>query len=149
MISLLILLIGLMAGVYFTFSAFVMKALSQQPPLEGAAAMNRINQVILNSLFMPVFLTSTLGVALLAGWAVLNWESNHGLMLVGALFYLVGMFGVTVFGNVPLNNRLNQDADNPDTLTQTWADYQHRWTRLNHLRTLSCVISLGLLLGTL
>lgn len=34
---------GLVAGVFFGFSTFVMKALAQLPPAQGVAAMNAIN----------------------------------------------------------------------------------------------------------
>jgi uncharacterized membrane protein len=41
-----------MAGVFFTFSAFVMQALGKLPSGEGIRAMRTINQVILNPLFL-------------------------------------------------------------------------------------------------
>jgi len=34
---------GLIAGVFFAFSAFVMKALARLPPAQGIAAMQSIN----------------------------------------------------------------------------------------------------------
>lgn len=47
---------GLVAGIFFAFSAFVMKALSRLPPGEGIAAMQSINVAVLNSWFMTAFL---------------------------------------------------------------------------------------------
>jgi uncharacterized membrane protein len=52
---------GLMAGLFFVFSVCVMQALSRLPPEEGIAAMNAINVVIQN----PLFLTAFMGTALL------------------------------------------------------------------------------------
>src|SRR5687767_991787 len=46
---------GLIGGVFFAFSSFIMKALSRLPPAHGAAAMNAIDTTILKSLFMPIF----------------------------------------------------------------------------------------------
>jgi uncharacterized membrane protein len=51
---------GLMAGLYFAFSVFIMSALDRLGPAAGAAAMNSINAVILRSLFMPIFLLTSL-----------------------------------------------------------------------------------------
>jgi uncharacterized membrane protein len=39
---------GLMAGVFFAFSAFVMKALARLPLAQGIAAMQSINVAVIN-----------------------------------------------------------------------------------------------------
>ncbi|MGB5582763.1 MAG: hypothetical protein WBO93_04065, partial [Gammaproteobacteria bacterium] len=46
---------GLMAGVYFAFSVFIMKAFDTIDARQSITAMNAINEIILRSLFMPVF----------------------------------------------------------------------------------------------
>ena len=45
---------GTVGGVFFAFSTFVMKALAQLPARQGIAAMQRINVVVLNPLFLGV-----------------------------------------------------------------------------------------------
>ena len=47
---------GLIGGVFFAFSAFVMKALARLPAREAVAAMNAINVAVVNALFLGVFL---------------------------------------------------------------------------------------------
>ena len=47
---------GLMAGVFFAFSSFVMTALARLAPAPGIAAMQSINVVVINPLFMAGFL---------------------------------------------------------------------------------------------
>jgi uncharacterized membrane protein len=44
---------GLLAGVYFAFSTFIMTALGRIGQAQGIAAMNAINVEIVQSLFMP------------------------------------------------------------------------------------------------
>ncbi|WP_245350551.1 hypothetical protein [Bradyrhizobium sp. UFLA03-84] len=56
---------GLLAGLYFAFSAFVMTALGRIDQAAGISAMNAISVDILRSLFMPVFLGTTLSCAVL------------------------------------------------------------------------------------
>src|SRR5215831_19362148 len=46
---------GLVAGIFFAFSNFVMKALARVPPAQGVAAMQSINVVVLNKWFFVVF----------------------------------------------------------------------------------------------
>lgn len=57
---------GLMAGLFFVFSVCIMQALSRLPPDQGVAAMNAINVVIQNPLFLFAFMgTALLGLILL------------------------------------------------------------------------------------
>ncbi|HZD26142.1 MAG TPA: hypothetical protein VE631_07765 [Alphaproteobacteria bacterium] len=64
---------GLNAGLFFAFSAFVMKALAGLPPAGGIAAMQAINVAVLNRVFFAVFFgTAALSLALLAA-AALTW----------------------------------------------------------------------------
>ena len=59
---------GLLAGLYFAFSAFIMTALGRIGQVAGITAMNAINAVIVQSLFMPMFLGTTA--------ASLRWRSQ-------------------------------------------------------------------------
>ena len=47
---------AVVAGVFFTFSSFVMKALAQLPASHGIGAMQSINVVVINRGFLGVFL---------------------------------------------------------------------------------------------
>ena len=130
---------ALMAGVYFTFSTFVMRSLGALPGGEGIAAMRSINRVILSSGFMPLFWGTTLAALALVGWGAMQWgEPGMGLVALGGLLYLVGMFGVTAVFNVPLNEGL--DAVDSGAAARVWDTYLVVWTRWNHVRT---VLSLG------
>lgn len=145
-----VLAVGLMAGIYFTFSAVVMKALAQLPALQGARAMNRINTVIVRTLFMPLFFGSTALMAGLGVWQLFHWQPQHSLWVFAAtMLYVFGMFAVTAVGNVPLNNGLQQREGNDGALAHGWALYLGDWTRLNHIRTVSCLMACALLLVTM
>lgn len=146
MIVLLIVMTGLMAGIYFSFSVFIMKSLSELPALQAAQAMNKINDVIINTVFLPVFFGSTLWYAGLIVWSLANWQSGRSiLVIIAALIYIIGMFFVTAFGNVPLNNKLNETAGTDSILVSFWHEYLHKWTQLNHLRMMSCIASCAVL----
>jgi uncharacterized membrane protein len=56
---------GLMAGVFFAFSAFVMKALSHLPAAQGIAAMQSINVAAITPLFMAALFGTAVGCLVL------------------------------------------------------------------------------------
>lgn len=137
---------GLMAGVYFTFSAFVMRALGALPTASGMAAMRSINVWIVQSAFMPLFfLTTLLSLGLLATLPHRSSLQGAGPALAGGGVYLLGMFAVTVWIHVPLNRALdNADASATETATLFWQHYLKYWTRWNHVRTLASGLASGL-----
>lgn len=127
---------GLMAGVFFAFSAFVMRALARLQPTQGIAAMQSINIVVINPLFMVVFMGTAVACLFLAVFSLLRWhQPGAAYLLVGSLLYLVGTFLVTIAFNVPLNDALAKaDAGSPES-ANLWASYVSHWTAWNHLRT--------------
>src|SRR5258708_34603465 len=69
---------GLIAGVFFAFSVFVMKALASLPPTQGIAAMQSINVTVLNSWFLGAFFGTAAGSIFLAGVMVVNpYQHSH------------------------------------------------------------------------
>lgn len=115
---------GLMAGTFFAFSAFVMRALARLPAGDGIAAMQSINIAVINPLFLGVFLGTAAACAGAVAGAAWRWdrpEAAH--LLAGGLLYLIGTFGVTTAFNVPLNDGLTAvgpgDPDGP----RRWSVY--------------------------
>lgn len=135
--------VGIMAGVYFTFSAFVMRSLDAIEAPAGMLAMQSINRIIVKSSFLPIFFASTVACAALALLALLDLSASGGMwMLIGSTLYVFGMFVVTVAGNVPLNNKLEATpADGPDG-AEMWRQYFAKWTVWNHVRTIACIASM-------
>lgn len=129
---------GLIAGVFFAFSTFVMKSLAQLAPEHGISAMQSINRVILGSLFMPVFMGSAaLCVLLIIAWGFRWADFNSSAALAGCALYLVGAFGFTIAFNVPLNNALAATDASAPSARATWAHYVSKWTLWNHVRTMA------------
>jgi uncharacterized membrane protein len=101
--------------------------------------------VILKSWFMPLFFGTTLASAALVVIGLSRLRAPGSVLLIaGGLVYVAGMFGVTMFCNVPLNNALQAVTTESRTGTAIWNDYLRRWTRWNHLRTASCLIAAAL-----
>lgn len=129
---------GLMAGVYFAFSTFVMGALGSLERSAGIAAMQAINEVIVSSAFLPLFFGTTLIGLGLGGW---SWFGSSvpggGAMLAGGAIYFAGMMVCTVIGNVPLNDALAVVDPSDASASTVWTHYLSRWTLWNHIRTVA------------
>lgn len=135
---------GTIGGVFFAFSAFVMRALAQLPASQGVAAMQRINIMVMNPLFLGFFFgTAVLGVGCAVA-AFLPWDARRSLWLLAAgLLYVAGTFLVTIAFNVPRNEHLARvDAESPEA-AEYWPVYVREWSNWNHLRTVGSLAALG------
>ena len=126
---------GLMAGVFFAFSSFVMKALARLPSAEGIAAIQSINVAVINPVFLGAFLGTAAACVLVILSTLLQWhEPRCTYLLVGGALYLVGTFLVTMLYNVPKNEALAAVAPASPDSASLWASYLTSWTAWNHLR---------------
>ncbi|AHK44995.1 MULTISPECIES: anthrone oxygenase family protein [Ensifer] len=135
---------GLMAGLFFIFSVCIMQALSRLPAEQGIAAMNAINVVIQNPLFLSTFMgTALLGLALVV--AAFIWGGNGSLLLAaGGIAYVAGVLIVTIIFNVPMNDALAA-ATSGQAATEIWQQhYLTDWVWWNHVRTISSIGALAL-----
>jgi uncharacterized membrane protein len=133
---------GLVAGVFFAFSSFVMAALSRLPSEQGIAAMQSINVTVLNSGFLMAFLGTGVVCAALAAGSFFWWDQMSGkLILLASLLYIVGCVGVTMVRNVPLNDMLAAVQPGMPEAADSWSLYLGQWTFWNRLRTLAPVLS--------
>jgi uncharacterized membrane protein len=131
---------GLMAGFFFAFSFAVMTALGRLPPAQGIAAMQSINVVVINPVFLTTFFGTAAVCAVLVVAALLMWrEPGAGYLLAGGLIYLVGAIVVTIMCNVPRNNALAAVEPHSADGAHLWARYLVGWTAWNHVRTVACL----------
>ena len=144
---------AIIAGVFYAFSSFIMKALARVPSQEGIAAMQSINVVVLNPSFLGVFMGTVVISVLVAALAIKEWATPAApFFLAGALLYVIGTFLGTGLGNVPLNNRLAAVSAAETEAVAVWEQYLDRWTMLNTVRTVAATaavlaFTLGLMRG--
>lgn len=140
----LIVFAGLITGLLFAFSNFVMRALALEPNEAGMRAMQRINLEIINPLFLLLFVGSGLMSAVLL-YASASELSRPGCswLMAGSISYLAGPIGTTAAFNVPLNNTL---AHSPlSQCDEVWPSYVTRWLYWNHWRSALGILALLLL----
>jgi uncharacterized membrane protein len=137
---------GLVAGVFFAFSTFVMSALKRLPPAQGIAAMQSINELAVTPAFMTVLFGTAAACLGLIAWAVVSFsERPAALVIAGGALYIVGTIGVTIARNVPLNDRLATLHPQGADVAGRWDDYVTNWTAWNHVRSAAALVAAALL----
>jgi uncharacterized membrane protein len=131
---------GLIAGVFFAFSTFVMPALARLQPAQGIAAFQSINITVYNPWFMGAFLGTAVACIFLAVTSLLKWQQpGAAYLLVGSLLYLVGTVLVTIAFNVPLNDALAIVDPGSADGASLWSSFLPNWTNWNHVRTVAAI----------
>lgn len=132
---------GLVAGMFFAFSNFIMKAFGVLSQSNGVAAMQEINRKVLNPFFF-LFFMGTAGTTLVLIVLFFVTALDSWLVLTGSLFYFIGCFLVTGTRNVPLNNQLEAVNAEDSGSQDVWKRYLKSWTMWNHIRTASSLIAM-------
>jgi len=137
---------GLVGGVLYAFSSFVMPGLKRLPPAQGMAAMQSINVTAVRpGLMVPFFGTMIASVAV-AITAIADWDPTTSVwLLAGAATYVFGTFAMTGLYHVPRNNALAATRIDAPEIESVWARYLKDWTRWNHFRTLAALAAAVLL----
>ncbi len=137
--------VGLIAGLFYSYSCSVTLGLNKLPDTQYISAMQSINRAIQN----PIFFASFFGaLVLLPICTYLKYSHpvspGFWLLLAATLIYLIGTFGVTVIGNIPLNNSLDKfDLTNAskEAISTQRAAFETKWNNLNTIRTISSILS--------
>jgi uncharacterized membrane protein len=138
---------ALVAGVFLTFSDFVMRSLAATQPAGGIEAMQQINRKVFRTLFMVLLIGMAIVSPLMAVWAVLQGSGAATTWIVSAaVTYVIGTFGVTVVFNVPMNERLDRMNYDSAVAAAYWHRYVPAWSFWNTVRTLASAASAILML---
>lgn len=131
-------------GVFLAFSDFIMRALVSVSPVSGIAAMQAINVTVLRSIFLATFLglgPITLVLVYLVATDVSVDGGARVAVVTASVVYWITAIAVTIVGNVPMNERLARLEATAAEAQAYWQHYGVRWTRLNHGRTLGCLLT--------
>lgn len=143
-------LIALIAGLLYAYSCSVNLGLGRLADKEYLSAMQSINRAILNPLFFASFMGT---LVLLPLCTYIHYRQAHDarfiLLLFATIIYTAGTFGVTLFGNVPLNNtmdKFNITTASVSELADLRRNFEKPWLLLHNIRTVAAVISLVLVI---
>jgi uncharacterized membrane protein len=128
---------GLVAGVFFAFSTFIMRALRALPDAQGISAMQAINRAAPSPLFMTaLFGSAVVCVALAVSALTRLGEPAARYQLAGSAVYLAGVV-LTIVYHVPSNDALAVVDPAGAGAAGVWRHYVTGWTAWNHVRTLT------------
>ena len=113
--------------------------------------MQSINRAILNPLFFMSFMGTLLMMPVTTGlyYKGVGLDASFYFLLGASLVYIVGVFGVTVIGNVPLNNALDAFDIGIATTAEIKSkrlSFEMPWNRLHSIRSLANAVALIMLL---
>ncbi len=132
----------LVAGVFFTFSDFVMKSFRALSASNGIRAMQMINRQVHGSMFLFILFAVAAVSAFLTAYAAMGLSNAGSIwMAAGCVIYLLAVVICTIAANVPMNQELAGLDASTDASADYWAGYLSRWTRYNHLRTAGSVVA--------
>lgn len=143
-----ILLTGLSAGLFYAWQVSVIPGTKLVKDSTYIETMQKINRAIINPPFMLTFLGSLL-IQTISVFLYWNTGVSLWFILAGTLMYGAGTVMVTVLGNVPLNDALDELYLNDlskEKISKERQEYEIPWNRLHLIRTGFSVFSFMLLL---
>jgi len=141
-------LTGLMAGLLYAFNVAIVPALHHLKGTQHIAAMQSINKKITN----PVFFLSFFGPSILLPLAAFlhRGGAQFPLLVAAALLHIIGANGVTIAGNIPLNDRLEKldvsqlSEAEADQIRTAFQGPGTPWMRFHAVRTYAAIAATAL-----
>ena len=141
---------GVIAGLFFAWTVSVMNGLAKLPDREFILSMQSMNREIQNPVFFLFFFGP---VILLPICTIISFPKSSpghvGFILAATIIYILGVLGVTIIKNVPLNNMLDAFDVAASAAEQRHAircDFEQPWNNWNLVRTFSNLVAFLLLL---
>jgi len=143
-----ILLSGLIAGLLYAYSCSINPGLKALSDKEYVHAMQSINEAIQN----PIFFLSFVGLLAVYPLSVYHvyttpLKLSTYLMIIATLVYFFGVFGLTMWRNVPLNELLAKfdiSQASPEQIAAIRQRFEGPWNNYHTIRTFASILSFGL-----
>lgn len=138
---------ALMAGLFYAWSCSVMLGFARLPDSKFVSVMQATNRAIQNPIFFAAFFGAPVFL-IISTVLHYNQSLRFTLLLAATAIYLIGTFGVTIFGNVPLNNTLDRfdlESAGVEEIALQRANFETRWSNLNTIRTVSSTLAMILI----
>ena len=143
-------LTALIAGLFYAYSCSVNIGLAKLSDNQYITAMQSINREIQN----PVFFFSFIGTLLMLPISTFfqykcGTMNGFWLLLAATTLYCIGTFGITIVGNVPLNEALDKFSLQSATIQEIANErtrFEIPWNRYHTIRTIASIITLLLVI---
>ena len=138
-------LTGLLAGLFYGWQCSVTNGLALLPDKEYLMAFQSMNKAILNPVFFLSFMGSLIALAITT---FIFYRTGSGDVLpyltTSLTIYAIGVFGITMVCNVPLNETLARFDINLATevdIQKIRSGFELRWNNWHLIRTIASVAS--------
>lgn len=141
-------LTGLTAGLCFTWSNAVTPGIGMLDDISFLKAFQAMNRAIINKTFLLVFLGPVIFL-IINTYLFRNNTEVYYYFLAATALYFIGIGLVTVFGNVPLNEILDQhqlETMSSDQLKELRNQFESPWNQWHRIRSLSSLSAFVLML---
>ena len=138
---------GLTAGVFFDWQVTVMPGLEELPDAEFIATFQALDRAVKNPLFIGGAFIGGAASLVAATVAHRQEPARSRLLAAASAVYALGVVGVTMAGNVPLNEKLAQVSvatASPAEMATARMDFEGPWKALHLVRTAAALASLVL-----
>lgn len=140
-----VLLTGLLAGLFYGYDCSVIKGLGALPDEMYLRAFQSIDKEIQNPYFFLSFIGSLIVLPICCWFCYKsNSPASFYFSLAALVVYAIGAFGITAFGNVPLNDTLkdiNFETASVENLAAIRSKFENTWNNLHHIRTYASILS--------
>ena len=137
--------IGLVAGLFYSYDCSVIGGLGNLTDREYLSAFQSINRAILNPYFFISFMGSLVMLPVAAWMSYKDGQAaSFYYLLSAAILYAVGVFGITMAGNVPLNNMLDKfdiTHASAEAIKGMRQRFEVKWNLLQHARTYAAILA--------
>ena len=139
---------GIVGGVFFAFSTFVMKALDRLDARASVRAMQAVNRDAPNVWFMTA-LFGTAVVSIAVGIGAISRSDRVGTtyQLIACAAYLIAVL-ITIVYHVPRNDALAR-LDPAAIAPHDWTAYSAGWTAWNHARAGAAILAAAMFTAAL
>ncbi len=135
---------AIVGGVFSAFSEFIMSGLLRAEPAGGIEAMQQINHTVIKTQFVAGILSIPVFSIAFGIYAVFMFSGPALVVTILApVVFVPSVLLMTVFGNVPMNNKLDSLDHRAAESLAYWQEYGRVWTRLNHFRSLGSILTAG------
>ena len=145
-----VVLTALSAGLFYAWVVSVIPGTKKIPDQAYLETMQSINREILNVGFFTIFFGALISLIIST---ILQYQVKVDgifyLILSAMAIYAIGTIGVTMFGNVPLNNiveAMDLSSFSADDFRNARAQFESKWNTLNLMRTIAALVSFVLVL---
>jgi len=140
MLFIAILLSGLLAGIFFTWTNAVTPGIGKLEDLAYLQVFQHMNRAILNPLFFIIFMGALLFPATSAYYYKSNSKLIFRLLIIATTIYFIGVFIVTIIGNLPLNDLIDKsilESLSKTEIIELREKYEMKWNSLHLIRTIT------------